>query len=188
MLKSALRQELKRKRHALGHRLNQEKSKSIIEKLIQVPAYQNAKSVLFYVSLSEEVDTHFAISQALAQGKKVFVPRMNGDEMTLHRIHDFKELQFGAFGVLEASLEAEEAQPSELDLIIVPGLGFDTRGHRIGYGKGHYDRLLKQTHGYTVGLAFDEQVIEKVPEEEHDVPLNCLITEAQILHFKSPLL
>ena len=69
-----------------------------------------------------------------------------------------------------------------MDLIVVPGLAFDTRGHRIGYGKGHYDKLLKSTKGYKVGLAFAEQVIETVPDEAHDVPLDLIITDKSLIH------
>lgn len=188
MIKSALRQELTMKRQALGDDLNQKKSEAILEKLNQLPEYKDAQSILFYVSLPKEVDTHSAITQALKQGKTVFVPRTNAHELTLHRIHDLKELKPGSFGVLEPDLEDEWGPSETMDLIVVPGLGFDRRGHRIGYGKGHYDRLLKRTRGYKVGLAFEEQIIDEVPDEEHDVPLDCLITDAQILRFHSPLL
>ena len=70
-----------------------------------------------------------------------------------------------------------------MDLIVIPGVGFDHSGHRLGHGRGHYDRLLKKTRGYKVGLAFEEQLVPELPVEAHDVPVDLLITDQNLLYF-----
>ncbi len=180
-MKNALRLQLREKRQALSPALHAEKSEAIRRRLEELSEYKNADRVLFYVSAKDEVSTHALIQDALASGRTVFVPKISGETLTICPLYKWEELQPGTFGILEPCDVLETAHPEHMDLIVVPGLGFDSRGHRIGYGKGHYDKLLKLTRGYKVGLAFHEQLIEEVPNEEHDVPLNLIITDQTLI-------
>lgn len=182
MIKYALRKEMREKRQALPRELHAEKSKKIALKLLELKEYKDAKSVLFYASTPEEVDTHFLIQTALKEGKRIFAPKVDESHLRIHAVKLYDELKPGAFGIMEPS-ETEEQNPSHIDLIVVPGIAFDPHGHRIGYGKGHYDRLLKVIKGFKVGLAFEEQVIPQIPAEAHDVPLDLLITDKHSFTF-----
>lgn len=186
MIKNVLRKEMRGKRQALPRNLYADKSQKIAHTLLELREYKDAKSVLFYVSTPEEVDTHFPIQEALKQGKNVFAPKVKNENLWICPVNQFEDLKPGTFGILEPCEPTKPKHPEEIDLIIVPGLAFDEHGHRIGYGKGHYDRLLKVVKGFKVGLAFQEQMIEKVPNEEHDVPLNLLITDQNTFTFPHP--
>lgn len=183
MTKQALRKQLREKRKALLPTLREEKNLQIARKLLELKELKDAKSVLFYVSTPEEVDTHFAIKEVLKQGKKVFVPKLEKDEMKLCPLANFEELSPGTFGILEPCESTAESHPKQIDLFIIPGIAFDKKGNRLGQGKGHYDRLLKETKGIKVGLAFEEQVLEELPIETHDVPLDLLITDTHTFTF-----
>jgi len=175
MTKTALRLQLKEKRRSLPPVSYAEKSQKIAEKLLTLPAYQDAERVLFYVSTPEEVDTHFLIQESLRLGKKVFLPTIRGEQLSIHPLCDFADLTPGSHGILEPC-STELTPPEDMDLIVIPGVGFDARGHRLGHGKGHYDRLLKATRGFKVGLAFQEQLVHELPIEAHDVPMDLILT------------
>lgn len=176
-MKQALRQSMRAKRKTLTQASYAEKSKKIRQTLEALPEFKNAEKILIYVSNKEEVDTHALIQDLLKKKRPVFVPKVRKNQLTVCRLHEWKDLEPGSFGILEPCTILKEAEPQSMDLIVVPGLAFDPRGHRIGYGKGFYDRLLKGTRGYKVGLAFHEQIVENVPEEAHDVPLDLIITD-----------
>ncbi|MEK9160390.1 MAG: 5-formyltetrahydrofolate cyclo-ligase [Patescibacteria group bacterium] len=181
-MKNAIRNQMREQRQSLSPALHAEKSEAIRRRLEELPAYQDAKKILIYVSAKDEVATHALIKDALATGRQLYVPKIHEGTLAICPLTTWEDLQPGTFGILEPSDTATPAQPEEMDLIVVPGLAFDTRGHRIGYGKGHYDKLLKSTKGYKVGLAFAEQVIETVPDEAHDVPLDLIITDKSLIH------
>lgn len=160
--------------------MHAEKSQNIALRLLELKEYKDAQRVLFYVSTPEEVDTHFLIQEALNQGKEVFAPKIKDEKVWICPLHSYEDLKPGHFGILEPCEPASPTHPAEMDLILVPGIVFDRRGHRIGYGKGHYDRLLKDTKGFTVGLAFDDQIIEEIPNEAHDIPLDLILTNSTL--------
>lgn len=181
-MKQAIRQNLREKRKQISPNLYAEKSRAIGEKLQEMDEWRNANSILAYVSTKEEVDTHAIIDAALQQGKKVFVPRVNEDHMVICPIVGWQQLKPGNFGILEPCTSISPSHPGEIDLILVPGIAFDPRGHRIGYGRGFYDGFLTLTRGLKIGLAFSEQIVDEIPEEEHDVPLDLVITDKLIIH------
>lgn len=183
MIKQALRKQFREKRRTLPPDLNGEKSLLITRKLLELKEFKDAKSVLFYVSTPEEVDTHGAIKESLALGKSVYVPKMNGERLSICPLLDLEELKPGDLGILEPCEPASSVHTKTIDLIVIPGLAFDHKGNRLGHGKGYYDRLLKETKGFKVGLAFDEQVTEELPTESHDVPLDLLLTDSHTFTF-----
>lgn len=183
MNKQALRKQFREKRHALPPQLRGGKNLLITRKLLELQEFKDAKSVLFYVSIPDEPDTHKAIQKSFDLGKNVYVPKVNGEHLRICPLLDLEELKPGDLGILEPCEPISEAHPKDIDLIVIPGLAFDKKGHRLGQGGGHYDRLLKETKGFKVGLAFDEQVTEELPTEAHDVPLNMLLTDAHSFTF-----
>ncbi|MFA4814498.1 MAG: 5-formyltetrahydrofolate cyclo-ligase [Candidatus Gracilibacteria bacterium] len=180
-MKNAIRNQMREQRQTLSPALHAEKSKEIRHRLEGFPAFKTAGKMLIYVSAKEEVDTHGLIKDALKQGRKVYVPKIQNGSIAICPLYEWKDLEPGTFGILEPCEILEETRPEEMDIIIVPGLAFDVHGHRVGYGKGYYDKLLKRTRGYKVGLAFCEQMIEKVPTETHDVPLDLIITDKALI-------
>ena len=182
-MKPILRKQLLEKRNALGKAEYVEKSRQIKEKLFSLPDFKDAKTVAFYVSFNNEVFTHDLIKETL-KNKKVVVPKVKENRLVLCEIRSFADLdEKDQFGILQPS-NGKEIQKENVDLIIVPGVGFDKNGHRLGYGYGYYDRFLETVTIPTAGLAFELQLVEKLPVYDHDVRLGKIITEKRILEFK----
>ena len=183
MNKQALRKQFREKRRTLHPDHREEKNILITRKLLELQEFKDAKSVLFYGSIPEEADTHKAIQKSFDLNKNVYVPKVNGEHLKICPLLDLEELKPGDLGILEPCEPISQAHPKDIDLIVIPGLAFDQKGHRLGQGGGHYDRLLKETKGFKVGLAFDEQVTEELPTEVHDVPLDLLLTDSHSFIF-----
>lgn len=180
-MKQALRTQMSQERKALSPVLYAKKSASIREKIESLEEFQAAKNVLIYVSKTDEVDTHALIKDCLEQGQTVYVPKVKGEELVICPINDWHQLEPGNFGVLEPCEILDPLHPKHIDFVLVPGLAFSTDGHRLGYGGGFYDRLLKETNGHKVGLAFHEQIVENLPTESHDVALDLIVTDQTII-------
>ena len=181
-MKNILRQKLLNERKQLGEKELLEKSSKIESKLFSMPEFKTAKTVMFYVSFNTEVFTHNMIREALKE-KKVIVPKVREKQIVLYEINNFEEIdQKDKFGILQPS-KGRMAKKEEIGLIIVPGVGFDKNGHRLGYGYGYYDRFLENLKIPTIGLAFDFQIVDKLPAYGHDVKMGKVITEKRILEF-----
>jgi 5-formyltetrahydrofolate cyclo-ligase len=126
------------------------------------------------------------IEDSFSLGKKVVVPISVIEDRTLllSSLEKFQDLQVGSYGILEPRPDKiKEASIDKIDLIIVPGVGFDLSGHRIGHGKGYYDNLLKISKNHLhIGLAFEFQIVDKIPIESHDLPVKRIITERRIIN------
>ena len=146
--------------------------------------FRQAETIHIFISKTDEPDTALIIESAWEYGKTVAVPCVLPDTFELFhsQLKSFEDLCSGALGVLEPSPEVRIAMtPDSFDLIIIPGVAFDRLGGRLGYGKGYYDRFLEQTCAFRLAIAFDFQVIEKVPTEKHDVLMNGILTETGII-------
>jgi len=120
-------------------------------------------------------------------GKQVFLPRFQVDtkSYTACRVESAEtDLRVGQFGIREPTETCPEIPLNRLDLILVPGVAFDLHGRRLGRGKGFYDQLLAAVRGRTCGVAFDEQIVNEVPVEPHDVVLNCILTPSRWFEFR----
>lgn len=166
------------------------RSKCIVQSLNQLEYVTNAKSIMCYVSFGNEVDTHFLIKKWICEGKQVSVPcvvNATKEDKYMHavKIADFDELTpVGKYGILEPPLlQRNIINPNIFDVIIVPGSVFDINKNRMGYGAGFYDRFLSKVSNecLKIGVCFDFQVLEKIPYEEHDVPLDILVTDKRII-------
>lgn len=182
-MKAELR-EASRQRRLSRHRADLVSvSRSIHERLESFSHFADASTVLFYVSKDDEIQTHELIKQALTS-KRVLVPRLNDEKrIVICEIDSFDDLLPGAFDVLEPK-GCKERSMKEVDVVIVPGLLFDRKGYRIGYGLGYYDRLLEKFDGTTVGLCADEDLMDEVPHDTHDIPVWYIMTEAGLTTVK----
>src|SRR5262245_14700755 len=145
-----------------------EASTRVNDLLSKQPCWKEAKSVLLYAPLPEEPDVWPLVTVALEQGKKVFLPRyiLENKTYAVCPIVDLSgDLQIGQFGIREPAPHCQPVSISRLDFVLVPGVAYDLRGHRLGRGRGFYDQLLKVVPGRTCGIVFDEQIVETVPVE-----------------------
>ena len=157
-------------------------SEAIWRKVVRLTAFRRAATVCCYVALPYEVQTWRMIEEMLANGKRVVVPyvRPNTRRLGLSEVRDpAADLAPGAFGVWEPRPSARRAvRARELDLVLVPGLAFDTRGHRLGHGGGYFDRFLARVPKTTptVGLAFRCQLLDRLPVASHDHAVQTILT------------
>jgi 5-formyltetrahydrofolate cyclo-ligase len=184
-----LRERKKRERASMSLEEATDKSRRIAEALFSLPEFKRAKTVAFYVAKDEarEVRTQEMILEALRTGKRVVVPFVTGDGMEFSEISGPSDLSLGAFGISEPRSEIRRPVPlKEIDLIIVPGVAFDTEGGRIGYGKGFYDRFLcrllsERPDARVVGLAFEMQIVDRIERKPSDIPVHILVTEERVV-------
>ena len=186
MTKNELRVEARRRRaeqpdkDAISH--------DIFARVRSLPEYAAARIVLFYVGVRDEVSTSDALSEELRTGKAIAVPWCNEDGgLDMYRIESPDELEPGRFAIPEPAADVRDRPerrlvPSTPDLLLVPGLAFDRRGGRLGYGKGYYDRLLAEVRpdAAVVGLALECQMFDAVPTDPHDRFVDLVVTEAAI--------
>lgn len=149
---------------------------SLAKRLFAAPLWTNAKLPALYVSTGGEASTRAILAACFAEGRAVALPRVDGGEIRLHLVKSFAELVPGKFGIEEPRADLPEVADTEPDLFLVPGVAFDLRGHRIGYGKGFYDRLLARTRAPVVALAYRFQLVHRIPDESHDRPVHHLLT------------
>ncbi len=147
----------------------------------RLPELEAVGTALVYGAMPDEVDVGPLSAALRARGVRLALPRVDGKRLTLHWHEDDAPLQAGSFGLTEPAPEAPAADPAEIDLVIVPGVAFDAACNRLGMGAGYYDRLLADMpHAVTVGVAFDEQVVDEVPCEAHDRPLDAVVTPSGV--------
>lgn len=149
--------------------------------VIETHEYESACSVGLYHPLGSEVRTDVIVRSAREHGKKVSLPRTEGDMIRFYEYEEGDNLVEGRFGVMEP---VPTRLAGTLDLVVIPGVVFDTKGCRIGYGKGFYDRFLAQGQAsFFVGLAYSFQVIEELPRGRFDKKLIALATDESIMYF-----
>ena len=166
----------------MGASARQRKSRRILEKLLRSPVFRRSKHVMTYIAMHGEVETRSLIAKSLALKKHLYVPLVNRRTKEIKALkihHPVRDLRRGAYGILEpVRRRVKPADPAALDLIVVPGLGFDRGGRRLGRGRGCFDRFLKKAKAAAkVGLAFREQIVRRIPTERHDVPVDRVITD-----------
>lgn len=179
--KSELRNYITKKRDELSLSEKNEKNNAIYEALINSELFIKAKVVFIYISFGNEVNTHKIIEKALSLGKEVCVPkvvsRLKG--MRALKINSLNNLQVSNYGILEPDDNSEEVAIENMDLAIIPGLVFDLKGGRIGYGGGFYDRFFYNTNIdiRKIALSYEFQILDNLPLEEHDITISDIITE-----------
>lgn len=191
-VKKKLRDEFKMTRRGFSPEAKAERDQKILRKLLALPEYQAAPLLLTYVSTAIEVDTHQLIEQALLDGKRVAVPWCvpGKVEMKFFYIHALSDLAPGTFGVLEPMPERAEELPLSTgpllqSFCVLPGLGFDLEGYRLGYGKGYYDRFLSRYLGVTAGVCYTACLKTQLPHGRYDRRADILVTEKFIKRFSA---
>lgn len=190
MLKSELRKDVLKARGALTSAEVAEKSARAVERLLAMDEYRQASTIMAYLDFRNEVQTGGLVAKAMAAGKRMAVPVTDiaNRRLTPSLLMNFPgDLQPGAWGILEPKPESmRPLEPGELDLVIVPGVAFDTDGNRLGYGGGFYDRFLPRTRPDTVyvALAFELQIRPDVVPGPYDIPVHYLLTEDRLIRTK----
>lgn len=177
--KSALRQQLRDAVKKISPTERMELSGRIRDLLIAQPVWQTARSILFFSAAVGEPDLWPLVQRALAAGQQVVLPSYSSETACYEGrlvAQPATDLQPGRFGILEPGAACPIFDLKQLDLALVPGIGFTLDGGRLGRGKGYYDRLLAEVSGIKCGVAFDCQVVDALPLEPHDVQLNCILT------------
>ena len=149
----------------------------ILKTLLDRKEIRAAKTICTYVSTSEEVDTIRIILAFIKKAKRVVVPKVKHDELVLYRIDSLDDFVPGSFGVLEPKAVCQQVSVSIIDVFIVPGITFDKKGYRLGWGKGYYDRLLATVSVPKIGLAYAFQIVPRLDHATYDIPMDTVITE-----------
>ncbi len=182
--KSQLRSSLKDALAALTERDKRIASDAIIEQIESLDDYQDATTILAYASMPSELSLDGLIQRAMDAGKQVAIPRVDWDAKTMCgvRIESLdNNLQTGRYGLRSPCTSCKPIPAHEISLALIPGLGFDPSGRRLGRGAGFYDRWIgdRLKHGNPlslVGVCFDEQLVERIPTDPHDQPMDRVVT------------
>ena len=180
--KAALRKQIRGALQNISPAARATLSAQIRDRLKEQPIWKNAGSVLFFAPLPDELDVWPLLEDALAGKKIAALPRFHpaGKSYVACRVQNVRsEIVTGKFGIREPGAHCVEIPLNRLDLILVPGVAFDWQGHRLGRGKGFYDRLLAGTRGVKCGIAFDGQMVNEVPTGPLDIRMNFILTPAR---------
>ena len=176
MNKQQLRAAIRARKQAMSPEEISCRSRQLRALVRETDAYQQSKTIYGYLPFNQEVDLSPLLLQALAEGKQVALPKCSGKEMRFILVSDLTQIQHTAFGVPEPVADS----PSPWDktgLVIVPGLVFDRRGYRIGYGGGYYDRFLSLEPDHpTIGLCYDFQLMDRLEPEPHDIAVDTVFS------------
>lgn len=178
--KKDIRKEVLGKRLELKREELQLKSEAICQSFMQLSHYQNASLIYIYMEFKNEVITKSIIENAHQTGKKVAIPKIIHNEMCFYYLEEGQDVKEGFFGIREP--KTTKRVTDREGIMIVPGIAFDEYGYRIGYGKGYYDRFLHENQvSKKVSLALELQMIEKVPYDKYDIPMDMIITENRVI-------
>jgi len=179
-MKAELRKKILQEMKTLSQEQKQAMDRDLTERFLQHPFYQEAKVIATYLSFPHEFQTQELIEQALKDDKKVLIPKTYPKGRMDFVVYDPQQLVKTSFGLLEPQGDLEVVEPSQIDLIHVPGLAFTTEGYRIGYGGGYYDRYLEHFAGHTMSTIYPCQV-QEFNFENHDIPVQeVLIYEGNL--------
>lgn len=163
-----------------------EKDKRIFAKIARMPVFKRAKTVFVYLSHKGEVSTDVFVKKYLGK-KRLVVPRVHGRHIRLCELSPGVCFKKGTFGVREPEKCVPFMDFKKIDVAFIPGVAFDKRGHRIGFGGGFFDRFLKKVRCTTIGLAYEFQIVEKVPEEHYDMAVDYIVTERRTIKCVRPV-
>ena len=175
MNKQELRRAIQERKRAMTEEEIVERSNALAEKFYNTPAYQAASTIYGYLPYNQEVRTVPMLQRALDEGKRVAVPKVYGEEMRFIYLEDLTQVSKGYAGIPEPIADAPVAEDQRA-LVLMPGLAFDSQGHRIGYGGGFYDKFLaKEPHHPTLALCYKFQMQAHLDTEEFDIPVDTVL-------------
>lgn len=178
--------ELLRARLETRREGREEAAEQVARRLLELPEIRAAEHIFACLSFGLELDTWGLVERLRRLGKRIYVPRAEPRDGSLH-VHPYPcALRTLAFGLQQPPRGTPELAPDEidttLDVALVLGLGFDRRGYRLGYGSGYFDRFLAGRPFPAIALAFDEQLVEYLPAEPHDIPMHAIVTESGLVY------
>jgi len=180
-MKQQIREKIRQRRKAVTITERKQSSDAIIEALQRRKEVANANNLMGYLAIHNEVDISKLLNK-FAESRKVYVPVIEGDKIRPSEYDASKICRKGLFEVPEPEPRVVLENLRELDVILIPGLAFDKRGNRIGFGKGFYDVFLRGLPALKIGIAYDFQLLDAIEHaEEHDVKMDLIITEKQII-------
>lgn len=184
MTKKDLRQKLLAKRLGLTPAEVENKSRAIAKRIIESDLFSDYKRVSIYLSIKNEVETREIINFFVDCGLEVYLPKYSTDvdRYRLVRFGKWDDLEKGPLGILEPK-GGGMIDADKIDLAFVPGVAFDEKGTRLGYGKGVFDMLFAKSKAELVGLAYEFQIADVIPKESHDLKMDFIVTEKRILDF-----
>lgn len=176
--KRELRKKIKELRMMLSAEEKLAAAEEVFARLEQSAAFALAEKILMYHSLPDELPT-IEFLKKWGKNKQFYLPRVNGVNLDILP-YDQSRLELGAFHIEEPQGD-DLVDPDEIELIVVPAVAYDRRGNRLGRGKGFYDRLLASTRATKIGVGYDFQLVDLLPTEPHDVPMDFVITQTTIV-------
>lgn len=187
--KKVLRKEILEKRNNIDLFKKEEMDKKILNQFYEGKYYKEAEKIFIYISYDSEINTKIIINKALKDNKKIYVPRteFKTRRMDAVEIASLDNLIESNYGILEPAIDVPHIDPNELNLIVVPGVAFDRNGGRMGYGAGFYDRYFKKINKENMNkivklaLAYEIQMLDKIPMNAQDVPVDFIITENEFI-------
>lgn len=181
-MKNKIRQECKQKRAEMKQQEVLKKSLSATKLFLESDIYRNSKNIMLYMPLRNEISTLEIIKSAHKDNKTVLVPITDREsfQITAHKINEDTEFTKGVFSLTEPKGQ-DVYDVRKIDTIIVPGVAFDIRGARVGFGKGCYDKFLENASATLVGYCYDFQLYDKIETEEFDIRMDYILTEKEII-------
>ena len=179
--------ELRKKLKALRNNLTQDEvdvsSRLVAEKILACDAYRKAEHIMGYLAFGKELSVDGILKQALADGKRVYVPEIiSQTEIRAVELESFTDFAYDRFGIRSVPEPVKVCNPKILDLVLVPAVAYDRAGNRMGMGAGYYDRFLPQTeNAIKIGVAYDALLQDELPYNEYDVPVPYLVSESGIV-------
>jgi 5-formyltetrahydrofolate cyclo-ligase len=177
--KAALRKHLLEKRDAISAEFRNISSKKIHENLKQINSYTNSQNIGCYFPIGSEVDTNNIMLEILKQNKNMLLPKIVNSNMEFYVIPNLEKLEKGKFDIMEPKDNCEKAE--NIDCILVPTVGISKNGDRLGYGRGYYDKFLSSSNAIKISLTYSNQIVKSVPSELHDIKIDLIITEDEII-------
>ncbi|MCK4264788.1 5-formyltetrahydrofolate cyclo-ligase [Candidatus Babeliales bacterium] len=184
-MKNTLRKSIKNKIQLLTNKALEVKSQHVIENLLSLKQIKEAKRIGLYYSKDHEVKTHKLIQKLLSLGKEICLPKTTKTSLIFRQIKNLNETTIGEYGIREPKPTCPLKNALTLDLLIIPCIGVDKSGNRLGRGGSFYDKFLSLNHSLeTICLAYEEQILSKIPTEKHDQSIHWIVTEGEILKTK----
>lgn len=184
--KDVIRKMVLRIRDSLDPVLKESKDDIIRGRILKLREFIDARGVMLFASMMSEVNTFRLMEDVLTLRKRLFLPKVNTrkKELDIYEVNNLNSLKPGHMGIPEPVDSCRIGYPFDIDLIIAPGVVFDKYGGRIGYGKGYYDKLLRSFKNriLIIGIAYDEQVVDNVPMEEHDIYMDMVVTDKEVYY------
>jgi len=159
--------------------LDNNPEKESLRNRLKIYAFKNAQKIGVYYPIGSEIFTQDIIQELISQGKEIFLPKVTGETMEFRKIIDFSSLEHGSFDIMEPRDDCPVE--NNLDVILVPTVGIDLSGVRLGYGYGFYDKYLAENKTTTISLTLEKQIIKKIPKSDHDILIDWILTEDQMI-------